>query len=206
MATSASFHGVVGLQNGSRYQIDRKNFWRYDGFIATPELGDIRVNVQCSHAHSVRTLPQLKTASIYWIVDLHSSIHLHLPRADLIRNASAIIWDELPAINRAAWKSVDELCRITCNRPRIPFGLGGKTFIGLGDCRQADPVVSRAGETATLAASVKSSTLWQNIRILNLNTPMRSMGDTRLTAFVDRVGEDCSGNRQSRAHSCNHKL
>jgi hypothetical protein len=24
MATSASFHGVVGLQNPSRYQIDRK--------------------------------------------------------------------------------------------------------------------------------------------------------------------------------------
>ncbi|KAG1857635.1 hypothetical protein C8R48DRAFT_775554 [Suillus tomentosus] len=45
MAVSASFHGVVGLQNGSHYQIDRKNFWRYDRFIATPELGDIRVNV-----------------------------------------------------------------------------------------------------------------------------------------------------------------
>ncbi|KAG2068496.1 hypothetical protein BDR04DRAFT_769006 [Suillus decipiens] len=45
MATSASFHGVVGLQNGSRYQIDKKNYWRCDGFIATPEIGDIRVNV-----------------------------------------------------------------------------------------------------------------------------------------------------------------
>ncbi|KAG2069800.1 hypothetical protein BDR04DRAFT_1101067 [Suillus decipiens] len=45
MATSASFHGVLGLQNGSRYQIDGKNFLRYDGFIATPEIGDIRVNV-----------------------------------------------------------------------------------------------------------------------------------------------------------------
>ncbi|KAG2083892.1 hypothetical protein BD769DRAFT_1540249 [Suillus cothurnatus] len=45
MATSASFHGVVGLQNPSRYQIDRKNYWSYDAFIATPEIGDIRVNV-----------------------------------------------------------------------------------------------------------------------------------------------------------------
>ncbi|KAG2352246.1 hypothetical protein BDR07DRAFT_892304 [Suillus spraguei] len=40
MATSASFHG---LQNGNRYQIDKKSHWRYDGFIATPER-DIRVN------------------------------------------------------------------------------------------------------------------------------------------------------------------
>ncbi|KAG2360544.1 hypothetical protein BDR07DRAFT_1486863 [Suillus spraguei] len=45
MAMSTSFHGVVGLTNGNRYQIDRKNFWRYDGFMATPELGDIHVNV-----------------------------------------------------------------------------------------------------------------------------------------------------------------
>jgi hypothetical protein len=44
MATSASFHGVVGLQNPSRYQIDRKNYWLYDALIATPEIGDIRVN------------------------------------------------------------------------------------------------------------------------------------------------------------------
>ncbi|KAG1869967.1 hypothetical protein F4604DRAFT_1926750 [Suillus subluteus] len=45
MATSASFHGVVGLQNASRYVIDKNNYWRYDGFIATPEMGDIPVNV-----------------------------------------------------------------------------------------------------------------------------------------------------------------
>ncbi|KAG2119827.1 uncharacterized protein F5147DRAFT_767295 [Suillus discolor] len=45
MATSASFHGVVGLRNGSRYQIDKKNYWRYDAFIATLELGDVRINV-----------------------------------------------------------------------------------------------------------------------------------------------------------------
>ncbi|KAG2142179.1 hypothetical protein BD769DRAFT_1426089 [Suillus cothurnatus] len=45
MATSASFHGIVGLQNTSRYQIARKNYWHYDAFIATPEIGDICVNV-----------------------------------------------------------------------------------------------------------------------------------------------------------------
>ncbi|KAG1870588.1 hypothetical protein DFJ58DRAFT_910965 [Suillus subalutaceus] len=52
MATSASFYGVVSLQNGSRYQIDKKNFWRYDGFIATPEIGDIRVNVFTFNANT----------------------------------------------------------------------------------------------------------------------------------------------------------
>jgi hypothetical protein len=51
-ATSASFHGIVGLQNPSRYQIDRKNYWRYDAFIATPEIGDIRVNVFTFNANT----------------------------------------------------------------------------------------------------------------------------------------------------------
>ncbi|KAG0707164.1 hypothetical protein DFH29DRAFT_995226 [Suillus ampliporus] len=45
MATSASFHGVVGIQNGGRFQIDKKNFWRYDGFIATPDGVDLHINV-----------------------------------------------------------------------------------------------------------------------------------------------------------------
>ncbi|KAG1879523.1 PIF1-like helicase-domain-containing protein [Suillus tomentosus] len=128
-------------------------------------------------------------------VDLHSSIHPHSPRADLIRNASAIVWDKLPAINRAAWESVNELCRIICNWPQIPFG--GKSFIGSGDFRQAGPVVSGAGETATLAASVKSSMLWPHIWILNLDTPIRSMGDPRFTTFIDCIGEDCSGSRHN---------
>ncbi|KAG1840560.1 hypothetical protein DFJ58DRAFT_845284 [Suillus subalutaceus] len=39
----------------------------------------------------------------------HISIHPHSLRADLIRNAIAIIWDELPAMNRAGWESVDKL-------------------------------------------------------------------------------------------------
>jgi hypothetical protein len=45
MVTSASFHGVIGLQNPRRYQIDRKNYWHYGAFTVTPEIRDIHVNV-----------------------------------------------------------------------------------------------------------------------------------------------------------------
>ncbi|KAG2064717.1 hypothetical protein BDR04DRAFT_1034542, partial [Suillus decipiens] len=58
-------------------------------------------------------------------------------------------------------ESMDELCHTICNKPQIPFG--GTTFIGLGDFQQAGPIVSGAGETATLAASVKLSALWEHI-------------------------------------------
>ncbi|KAG2068278.1 hypothetical protein BDR04DRAFT_1232898 [Suillus decipiens] len=100
-------------------------------------------------------------------------------------------------MNKARWESVDELCCTICNRTTIPFG--GITFIGLGDFRQAGPIVSGAGETATLAASVNSSTLWNSIRILTLNTAIRSIGDLRFTSFVDGIGGDCTGNRQNLA-------
>ncbi|KAG1758140.1 PIF1-like helicase-domain-containing protein, partial [Suillus occidentalis] len=128
-------------------------------------------------------------------VDLHSTIHPFSARADLIRNASAIIWDELPMANKAAWECVDDLCRRIMNVYDRPFG--GIPIIGLGDFRQVAPVVSGAGEIASLAASVKSSSLWKFMRIFTLTTPVRSIGDPCYTNFVDTLGEDCSGARQS---------
>jgi hypothetical protein len=128
-------------------------------------------------------------------VDLHSTIHPFSARADLIRNASAIIWDELPMANKAAWECVDDLCRRIMNVYDRPFG--GIPIIGLGDFRQVAPVVSGAGEVASLAASVKSSPLWKFMRIFTLTTPVRSLGDPCYTNFVDTLGEDCSGVRQS---------
>jgi hypothetical protein len=127
--------------------------------------------------------------------DLHSTIHPFSARADLIRHATAIIWDELPMANRAAWECVDNICRQIMNVWDKPFG--GIPLIGLGDFRQVAPVVSGAGEFASLAASVKSSRLWRLMRIFTLTTPVRSMGDINYTNFVDTVGEDCSRTRQS---------
>ncbi|KAG1897598.1 uncharacterized protein F5891DRAFT_1048242 [Suillus fuscotomentosus] len=64
MATSASFHGVVDLWIGSRYQIGKKNYWRYDAFVTTSEL-DMFETTSCSHL--VRTPRLRKTESIYWM-------------------------------------------------------------------------------------------------------------------------------------------
>ncbi|KAG2073342.1 hypothetical protein BDR04DRAFT_1116463 [Suillus decipiens] len=60
-----------------------------------------------------------------------------------------------------------------------------------GDFWQVGPIVSGAGagEAATLAASVKSSTLWHSILILRPKTAIRTMKDLQFTASVDRIGE-----------------
>ncbi|KAG1881056.1 hypothetical protein F4604DRAFT_1922076 [Suillus subluteus] len=44
MATTCTFHGLVGIQNASRFQHDNKHFWRYDGYIALPD-GDLAVAI-----------------------------------------------------------------------------------------------------------------------------------------------------------------
>ena len=127
--------------------------------------------------------------------NLHSSIHPFSARAELIRNATAIIWDELPMINKAAWECVDEICRRIMNIYDKPFG--GIPFLGLGDFRQVAPVVSGAGEWPSLAASVKSSQLWQEMQLFTLNTSIRSVDDPEYTQIVDNIGEDFSGKRRS---------
>ncbi|KAG2352552.1 hypothetical protein BDR07DRAFT_1437169, partial [Suillus spraguei] len=60
MATSASFHG---LQNGSRYQIDKNNYWRYNA--SSPHRKWVIFVSMCSLL--VPTPHLLKTASIYWM-------------------------------------------------------------------------------------------------------------------------------------------
>ena len=110
-------------------------------------------------------------------------------RADLIRAATAIIWDELPMANKAAWECVHHLCCMI-RRNHRPFG--GIPFIGIRDFRQVAPVVKGCGE----AASVKSSPLWQHLRIFTLTTPIRTINDPEYTTFVDSIGEDTSGNRR----------
>lgn len=78
------------------------------------------------------------TCSAFPSLMIRSSIHPHSPRADLIRNAFVIIWDELPSMNKAGWECVDSICRLICGRPNNLFG--AILFIGLGGFHQAGPL------------------------------------------------------------------
>lgn len=126
------------------------------------------------------------------IQELHSKIPLHSGRAEVIKATSAIIWDELPMAHRSAVECVDRLCRQLRDASR-PFG--GIPFIGVGDFRQVAPVVRNGGETATLLASIKSSSLWNTFQLRTLTIPMHSASNLFLTGLVDSIGEDTSGSR-----------
>jgi hypothetical protein len=115
-----------------------------------------------------------------------SSIGINSSRAELLRQASLVVWEELPMANRAAIECADKLLRNIMNIQR-PFG--GKCVLGIGDFRQVAPVVKGVGPTALFDASIRSSTLWSNFEVLSLLTPIRNAGDLEYANWVDRIGE-----------------
>lgn len=82
---------------------------------------------------------------------LESPIQPNHPRADLIRNAALIVWDEAPTANKAVFAYVDEVCRkvMQCDQP-----FGGKVILVLGDFRQTCPVIRRGSKSQIIDASI----------------------------------------------------
>jgi ATP-dependent DNA helicase PIF1 len=96
--------------------------------------------------------------------------------AKLIQAADIVIWDEAPMMHRHVFEAVDRSFRdvMAGIRPefrRLPFG--GKVFVMGGDFRQVLPVVQRGSRADIIDACLKSSQLWQHVRVYKLQTNMR---------------------------------
>ena len=83
MATSCTFHGIIGISSASPYMMDNKNFWRYQAFIATPD-GDFAVSVfafrgnTASVEHGIYLIDARAVVGIILDENGHSSQTLHL--------------------------------------------------------------------------------------------------------------------------------
>ena len=75
-----------------------------------------------------------------------SSIPTNSDRADLLRAAAFIMWDELPMANVAVFEAVDILLQHIMD---VDEAFDGKVVISIGDFRQVAPVVKGGGPTAT---------------------------------------------------------
>jgi hypothetical protein len=117
---------------------------------------------------------------------LESTIKNDSSRAELLRRAALIIWDEPPTANRAVLACVDALLRRITETDH-PFG--GKVFILLGDFRQTAPVVRRGSRAQIVDVSIKSSPLWQHFVVLRLTQPIRNAEDLEFADFVDAIGD-----------------
>ncbi|CAN1778541.1 ATP-dependent DNA helicase pif1 [Linum perenne] len=96
--------------------------------------------------------------------------------ADLLSQASLIIWDEAPMVHRMSFEAVD---RTLCDIMDIPLsGIGYKPFAGKtillgGDFRQTLPVIPDAGREESVESSFTRSYLWSYCHVLHLTQNMR---------------------------------
>jgi DNA replication protein DnaC len=120
-------------------------------------------------AHSTFKIP---------IENLHNESVCDIPkntfRADLLRTAKLIIWDEIGAQHRHAIEALDRTLRDVRNN-ESPFG--GLTTIFGGDFQQTLPVVVRGSREETVDATLIHSELWDSIEVLHLQQNMRLQGD-----------------------------
>jgi hypothetical protein len=121
-------------------------------------------------AHSTLTIPiEINEASSL-------TMEKDSPRAELVRAAKLIIWDEAPMMHRWCFEAVDRSLRdiMSKNDPLNalkPFG--GMTVVLGGDFRQILPVVRGGTRPDIVDASVNSSKLWAYCNVLRLTVNMR---------------------------------
>ncbi|ONL98425.1 hypothetical protein ZEAMMB73_Zm00001d029311 [Zea mays] len=106
--------------------------------------------------------------------------------AKLLQKASLIIWDEASMTKRQAIEALDNSMRDIMGRPRLPFG--GKTVVFGGDFRQVLPVVRKGSRAQIVAASLRSSYLWESMCHLKLVQNMRAQSDPWFAEYLLRVG------------------
>ncbi|XP_046688432.1 uncharacterized protein LOC124374219 [Homalodisca vitripennis] len=108
-------------------------------------------------------------------------------RAELIRAAQLIVFDEAPMAHRYIFEMIDRSLRDLMNSS-VPFG--NKIFICSGDFRQIAPVVEKARTPADVACvSLRASTsVGRLFTLFSLTTPQRTSGSIDYSNFLLGVG------------------
>ncbi|PWZ10705.1 ATP-dependent DNA helicase PIF1 [Zea mays] len=104
----------------------------------------------------------------------------------LLQKASLLIWDEASMAKRQSIEALDNSMRDIMGRPDLPFG--GKTILFGGDFRQVLPVVHKGSRAQIVAASLRSSYLWESMCHLKLVRNMRAKSDPWFAEYLLRVG------------------
>jgi hypothetical protein len=90
--------------------------------------------------------------------------------AEVLRQTDVIIYDEAPMQHRHAIEALNRTLQDIRDDTR-PFG--GITMLFGGDFRQTTPVVPRGSRQTIVNASIKRSSLWNHIQVLQLKQNMR---------------------------------
>jgi len=120
-------------------------------------------------------------------LDINESSTCSIPKngqlADLIRQTSLLIWDEVPMQNKYCFEAVHRTLADIRDDPSL-FG-GIPTVLG-GDFAQILPVVPRGSREATVQACIQRSFIWPQLKVLFLTENMRiRTADEHNRAFLE---------------------
>ncbi|CAN1825643.1 ATP-dependent DNA helicase pif1 [Linum perenne] len=112
--------------------------------------------------------------------------------AELLKEATLIVWDEAPMVHRLSFEVVD---RTLCDLMNTPLSgpqyspFGGKTVLLGGDFRQTLPVVPKGSREDNINASLPRSYLWNSCTLLHLQVNMRIIfGGMQFSDWVLAIG------------------
>jgi ATP-dependent DNA helicase PIF1 len=105
--------------------------------------------------------------------------------AELLKQASLIIWDEVAMTKRQAVETLDRSLQDIMGCP-LPFG--GKVVVFGGDFRQVLPVVTRGTRAQITDATLLRSYLWEKIQTIPLTRNMRAQADPWFSEYLLRIG------------------
>ncbi|CAM9941562.1 unnamed protein product [Ectocarpus sp. 6 AP-2014] len=107
-------------------------------------------------------------------------------RAELLRRADLIIWDEIPMSHRFAPEALDLTLQDLrlCDKP-----FGGVTVLFGGDWRQVGPVVVFGTPAEVVESALISSYLWKNVQRHRLVQFIRDSLDQQYSRTVRAIGE-----------------
>ncbi|XP_056855451.1 uncharacterized protein LOC108858001, partial [Raphanus sativus] len=92
--------------------------------------------------------------------------------ANLVKEASMIIWDEAPMMSKHCFESLDRiLADIMRIKEKKPFA--GKVVVLGGDFRQVLPVINGGSRPEIVLNSLNYSYLWKHCKVLRLTKNMR---------------------------------
>ncbi|XP_056848907.1 uncharacterized protein LOC130499037 [Raphanus sativus] len=93
-------------------------------------------------------------------------------RAELVKAAKLIVWDEAPMMNIHCFETLDRSMRdIIRSSEHKPFG--DKVVVFGGDFRQILPVIPGGGRAETVLAALNSPYLWEHCEVLKLTKNMK---------------------------------
>ncbi|XP_057730391.1 uncharacterized protein LOC130945701 [Arachis stenosperma] len=97
-------------------------------------------------------------------------------KAEIVRLADLIIWDEAPMTNKLAFEALDRMLwdimvSVFDRNKDLPFGR--KVVVLGGDFRQVLPVIPKGSRAEIVMVSINSSILWKYCEVLQLTKNMR---------------------------------